>query len=321
MSTAPQGPISFEETQLHDVSRAADPDHESAPTLTPKARRKSWITSWGLWLLGTGFSVWLLLSLERFVRYWFERAPLIGYAVMGLIAILLFIAVLGILREIGALRRLSRTAQAKVRLETLSSAKDARKALAPVLRPYRSSGGYADYQRLSQEAMDADDVTRLVEEHLLKDKDQEAAALIQSSARQVATITTLVPIALTDMVAVTWINLRMIRGLSEIYGGTGAFFSNMRLMRNIFGHLVAAGALDLSDDLLSTVIGHGALSKISRRFGEGAVNAALTTRIGLAAQAQCRPVPFVGQSQASLRQSLTRALSGILSQTRKEPPL
>lgn len=317
MSTAPQGPISFEETQLHDVSRAQDPDHDFEQIPAPTARPRSKLMSWGLWLFGTAFSVWVMLSLERFARYWFERAPVIGYVLMALIGVLVLVALMGILRELGALRRLSRTARAKTALETLSTAKEARAVLAPALRPYRGSPSFAEYQRQSAAAMDADDVTRLVEEHLLKDKDQEAAALIQSSARQVATITTLVPIALTDMVAVTWINLRMIRGLSEIYGGTGAFFSNMRLMRNIFGHLVAAGALDLSDDLLSTVIGHGALSKISRRFGEGAVNAALTTRIGLAAQAQCRPVPFVGQSQASLRQSLTRALSGIFNQTRK----
>ena len=34
------------------------------------------------------------------------------------------------------------------------------------------------------------------------------------------------------------------------------------------------------------------MSKISRRFGEGVVNGALTARVGLAAMDLCRPLPF-----------------------------
>jgi putative membrane protein len=75
--------------------------------------------------------------------------------------------------------------------------------------------------------------------------------------------------------------------------------------------------MDISDDLVGTVIGHGALSKLSRRFGEGAVNGALTARIGLRAQAICRPLEFDAEEQPSMQRILGAALAGLFGQTRK----
>ena len=42
----------------------------------------------------------------------------------------------------------------------------------------------------------------------------------------------------------------------------------------------ATGAVAAGDDLIHTVAGGGVLAKVSRRFGEGVVNGALTARVG-----------------------------------------
>ena len=54
------------------------------------------------------------------------------------------------------------------------------------------------------------------------------------------------------------------------------------------------------------------LSKLSRRFGEGVVNGALTARVGLAAMDLCRPLPFVAQERPSTSATISRALAGML---------
>ena len=77
------------------------------------------------------------------------------------------------------------------------------------------------------------------------------------------------------------------------------------------GHLVATGAVAVGDDLISSVAGGGILSKLSRRFGEGVVNGALTARIGVAAMDVCRPIPFGAGERPAVTGLLQRALTGI----------
>ena len=49
----------------------------------------------------------------------------------------------------------------------------------------------------------------------------------------------------------------------------------------------------LTDDLLGQFLGQDLLRRLSRRFGEGAFNGALTARVGAAAVVVCRPLPFI----------------------------
>ena len=53
------------------------------------------------------------------------------------------------------------------------------------------------------------------------------------------------------------------------------------------------------------------LSKLSRRFGEGIVNGALTARVGVAAMEVCRPLPFVRGQRPSVTMTVKRALTGV----------
>ncbi|MCB1348016.1 MAG: DUF697 domain-containing protein, partial [Maritimibacter sp.] len=52
-------------------------------------------------------------------------------------------------------------------------------------------------------------------------------------------------------------------------------------------------------------------SKLSRRFGEGIVNGALTARVGVAAIEVCRPLPFSRGRRPSVTGIVRRALTGL----------
>ncbi|MCP4208136.1 MAG: DUF697 domain-containing protein, partial [Shimia sp.] len=86
-----------------------------------------------------------------------------------------------------------------------------------------------------------------------------------------------------------------------------------RLFRAVMTHLVATGAVAAGDDLIGTIAGGGALAKVSRRFGEGLVNGALTARVGVAAMDVCRPLPFGAGRRPSVAGLVKRALTGLFS--------
>jgi len=125
----------------------------------------------------------------------------------------------------------------------------------------------------------------------------------------------MVPIPWIDMLAALGTNLRMIRRIGEIYGGRSGPIGSWRLLRSVSTHLMATGALAVGDDWLGSVFGGSLLSRLSRRFGEGMVNAALTARVGRAAIDVCRPLPFNMQERPKISVVLRRALTGIFDET------
>lgn len=141
--------------------------------------------------------------------------------------------------------------------------------------------------------------------------DKEAQEEIERAARQVATVTAMVPIPWIDMLAAFGSNLRMIRRIGEIYGGRSGPVGSWRLPRSISAHLMATGALAVWDDWLGSVFAGSLLSHLSRRFGEGMVNVALTARVGRAAIDVYRPMPFNMQEHPKISVVLRRALTGI----------
>ena len=134
-----------------------------------------------------------------------------------------------------------------------------------------------------------------------------------------ATVTALVPLAMADVVAALAANLRMIRRIAEVYGGRSGVLGSWRLTRAVLTHLVATGAVAIGDDMLEPILGGSILGKVSRRFGEGLVNGALTARVGVAAMEVCRPLPFSGRRKPSVRAIVKNALTGLFgSKTKRE---
>ena len=73
------------------------------------------------------------------------------------------------------------------------------------------------------------------------------------------------------------------------------------------------GSVLVGDDMIGSVAGGGVLSKLSRRFGEGVVNGALTARVGLAVIELCRPLPRIATPRPTVGGVVRRALAGLFA--------
>lgn len=274
---------------------------------------------WGLALGLTGAVV--SVAAWDFATGLIARMPLLGYVVaamgLGLLVVTLVIA----LREAAGFARLGRLDSLHRRAGTVLAEADLTGAQDLVRQLKRLYGGRGELrwglERLSEreaEQFDAEALLGLAEAELLAPLDTLAQREVEAAARQVAMITALVPLALADVVGALVSNLRMIRRVAEIYGGRAGLLGSWRLARAVMAHLVATGAVAVGDDLISSVAGGSVLSKLSRRFGEGVVNGALTARVGVATIEVCRPLPFLRARRPSVTGLVRRALTGLFGQ-------
>jgi putative membrane protein len=271
---------------------------------------------WGLTaaLLGAALSV----ATWDFATRLLERAPILGWIVTALFAALLLVAAAIALRELAAIGRLSRidglrtAAEAALAAEDLAAARVvSERLLAFYANREDTRWGRDRLVERSGDQFDASTLLGLAEDELLAPLDAAATREVEAAARQVAAVTALVPLALADVAVALAASLRMIRRIAEIYGGRSGFIGSWRLTRAVFTHLVATGAVAVGDDLLEPVLGGSVLSKLSRRFGEGLVNGALSARVGVAAIEVCRPLPFTARRRPSVRGIVGRALGGL----------
>ena len=125
--------------------------------------------------------------------------------------------------------------------------------------------------------------------------DEQARREIASAARRVSVVTTISPRAVVDLLFVGAQAVRLIRRLSEIYGGRPGLIGFLRLMRSVGAHLAITSGMAMGDSLVQQALGHGVAARLSTRLGEGVLNGLLTARIGLCAMAVCRPMPFAAR--------------------------
>ncbi len=283
-----------------------------------RAQSGSGIGAWALWAFGALFSFVISVSAWDFVTSLLARNSLLGSIAFALVAVALLVALILALREWAAFARMARLDHLRIRADAARTAHDLGQARAVSDALMQLYGARADLAwgraRLTErraDMLDADGLLGLTETELIASLDQAARRQIEGSARQVAIVTALVPLALADVVTALFANLRMIRRIAVIYGGRSGMLGSWSLLRRVFGHLLATGALALGDDLIHSVAGGGVLSKLSRRFGEGVINGALTARVGVAAMEMCRPMPFVVLPKPKVTNLVSRALTGV----------
>jgi putative membrane protein len=285
--------------------------------------RGSALTRAALWVFGTLFTFVLSVAAWDFVTNLLTRDSLLGTVALVLVGLAVLMALALALRELAGFARMARIDTLRLRaVEAASTAniKEARSVVAGLEQLYSARPEFAPARaRLAArgaEVFDADGLLALAEAELMAPLDQSARREVEAAARQVATVTALVPLALADVATALYANLRMIRRIAAIYGGRSGTLGSLRLMRGVFTHLAATGALAVGDDMIHSVAGGGILSRISRRFGEGVVNGALTARVGVAAMDVCRPLPFRALPRPKTTNLVSRGLAGLFADNR-----
>lgn len=330
--TQPTGPVLIELDDAAPVPRVEDaapvPDLGHPPPTGQAMSTVAALSGHGgsrmarwFWTLAVA-SIGAWVSVAAWNALWaiIAAQPVAGYILAtltgGFVAVALIIAVkeaavFARLARIDRLQRDARTAAADASLA------DARKVVDDMVRLYSGRSdmtwGRDRLKERKDEVFDAAALFELTEAELLAPLDKAAAAEVATAGRQVATVTALVPLALADVVAALVTNLRMVRRIGEIYGGRSGTLGSWRLTRAVLAHLVATGALSVGDDFLEPLVGSSIMGKISRRFGEGLVNGALTVRVGVAAMNVCRPLDFSQSRKPSGKVIGRTALSGLFS--------
>ncbi|MGR3467522.1 MAG: YcjF family protein [Shimia sp.] len=312
-----------------DTPAEAPPVPEATAEPTPRgqamqtaavlaARRTSRLAKWFWSLLLAVIGFFASVAAWNVVTGLIAANPILGWAAATLVGAFVLVMVAIAIKELAALSRLSRIDTLHVESERALAENDlgvARDVVGGLRRLYAgrpdTEWGRGRLAEREAEVFDAEGLLALAEREVLTPLDALAVKEVEAGARQVATVTALVPLALADVAAALTSNLRMIRRIAEIYGGRSGTLGSWRLAQAVFSHLVATGAVAVGDDLIGSVAGGSLLAKVSRRFGEGIVNGALTARVGVAAMEVCRPLPFRARARPSVTGILGRAVTGL----------
>ena len=329
MSDAPKPfLIELEDEEIEEADPAAAPPvpetvGRAAPAVQAMAAvaatRPNRLRRFATWAFGALISFVLTVAAWEFVTNLLARNVVLGWIALALFSAAVVALVLLALREMAGFARLARLDTLRTQAAAAQSKADlaqARGVVGAVVALYdgraEAAWGLSRYHDRAKDVLDADALLSLAETEVLGPLDALVRSEIETAARRVALITAVVPMALADVAVALFSNLRMIRRIAEIYGGRSGTFGSWSLLRRVFTSLIATGAVALTDDLIGSVAGGSVLSKLSRRFGEGVVNGALTARIGIAAMDLCRPMPFHAVDRPKVTALISRALAGIL---------
>ncbi len=278
-------------------------------------------SGWGGWFWAALSSLLTLIvsvAAYDYVTGLIARFPALGYVALGLVALLAVLVAVQIVRELWAFRRLARIDGFRTDAARALADHDRARAVALSERLERFYGHRPDVRwgigalaAQREGLLDPDAILATTERAIFPVLDAAAGAEIEAASRTVAGATALIPLALADVLTALSVNVRMIRRLADIYGAHSGLFGSWRLLRSVAAHLLATGAVAVGDDLISSVAGGHALSRLSRRFGEGMINGALTARVGIAAMEVCRPLPFAALPRPRVANVVGRSLSGL----------
>lgn len=246
-------------------------------------------------LASLAFGLWV----DNVIRALFERAPWLGWGSLGLAGLMAVAVLLIVVREIAAILRLRSVDHLREELTAALAGSDSKRltrATRELVRHMaanpKTAAGRTVLRAQHGEILDAADYYALAECELFRRLDREASLLVMGASKRVSVVTAVSPRAFLDMAYVVYENFRLVRRMSELYGGRTGAIGSVRLLRKVVAHLAVTGVASVSDGLVQQVIGHGVASRLSARLGEGVLNGLMTARVGLAAMEVCRPAPF-----------------------------
>lgn len=260
--------------------------------------------------LGIGLWGW------RLVEDLLAANPVLGMVAGALAGIsLLALLVIGF-RELWSLRQLDRVeslredAAKAFAADDLSAARRVVQRLRAMSRAPEAASALAELDDLKGEIIDGADLLTVAERLLLAPRDARAKEAIAAAARRVSVVTAISPRALVDLLFVLAQSVRLVRRIAEAYGARPSHLGALKLAGAVVTHLTVTGGMAVGDGLVSQVLGAGLAARLSAKLGEGVLNGVLTARIGLAAIAVCRPMPFLGEKPPLLTDVAGSLFSG-----------
>lgn len=285
-------PAEFDVFDEADIAAAEPP-----PATAPRRRSRIgaiFLTAFGI-LISLGVGLWT----DRLIRDLFSRADWLGWLAVAAAGIAASALVVILARELLAVFRLASVERLRNRATDAIARNDPAAArnvvdeLSNLLssKPETAAGRRA-LADLRGEVIDGADLVRLAEAEILTPLDAQAKILILDAAKRVSLVTAVSPRALVDIAYVVFEAGRLIRRLSELYGGRPGTLGFFRLARSALAHLAVTGSIAVGDSFVQQLVGHGLAAKVSAKLGEGVVNGMMTARIGIAAMETARPLPF-----------------------------
>ena len=295
------------------------------PAIAGAPKRRSWLSTLLFASVGALFSLALGLWTDQLIRELFARADWLGWVASALAALVAISLVVFLGREFLALRRLATVETLRWRALKAFGQDDASAARTVVsdlsalfaANPQTAAGRRA-LASLQGDIIDGAALMRLAEAELLTSLDASAKLMILDAAKRVSLVTAVSPRALVDVAYVVFESVRLIRRLSELYGGRPGTLGFFRLTRNVLAHLAVTGSIAVGDSFVQQIVGHGLAARLSARLGEGVVNGMMTARIGLAALEAVRPMPFLASKRPSIGDFLSSLASFATSRNPRE---
>jgi putative membrane protein len=279
-------------------------------------RRRSWLGRICFGAFGILVSLAVGLWTDQLIRELFQRAEWLGWLAAGMAALAALALIVILVREMLAVSRLASVERLRAKALDAIARDDPHTARAVtaelsdlVAGKAETAAGRHALASLRDDIIDGANLVRIAETEILGPLDARAKRMILDAAKRVSVVTAVSPRALVDIVYVVFESGRLIRRLSELYGGRPGTLGFLRLARGVLAHLAVTGAIAAGDDFVHQIVGQGLAARLSAKLGEGVVNGMMTARIGLAAMEVTRPLPFF----ALKRPRMTDFLSALSS--------
>jgi putative membrane protein len=314
MSTQRRKPLSMPLTEVEKTVVIKEEDQglnslsTPVPFDLPSSRTNSAImwflfSLMGLGVIVLGFDLWLFTK-ELLAIHMALGAVVLSLAITAALSLIYMIV-----REVLAFRGLSNLSDTRRNAEVALATSDdvlAKKTFRRFRNHYEGRPEFkltlVELKTHEQEVYTGVEMLAIAERALLRDLDQQAIGLINAQARTTALLSTISPYAILDVLVTVWRNLKLIRQLAELYGTRPGYFSSIKLMKQVLGHIAVTGGMEAGDSLVSELFGGSFLTKLSTKLGEALINGLLTARVGVTAMSQVRPLPFNALPKPTVKQ-------------------
>ena len=275
-----------------------DLDESLAIEQEAKDSRPAWL--WRVFLV----ALLGVLGIEMFDFFsvgWVE-SPVTTSLYGVLLFIALFLGGSAAYKELVGLSQLKKRDKLRTQLETLQHSEaqgEAAIVLEQVSQQMAADLTEAQKQRWQQtleQAYNDQELLKLYSRQVLSETDQKALAEVARYSSESVVLVALSPVALLDMAIMLWRNLTMVEKIAGLYGLKLGYWSRIKLVKQVIGNMIYAGASEVLTDISADMLGAELLGRLSGRLAQGLGAGMLTARLGLKTIYLCRPLPFDEQA-------------------------